>query len=169
MMGLGDVASILIPAIKIIQGRYPEAKIDVLTFGPACELIENIEGINALLRVEKEQWPSPIMEGIDSFQTIGSVVTSQEYDKIINYDTWFMVCYLARYLLDHGEPVEGNYINISSSHLLTGLRNGTITQSYVDQPSQYIESTFENMADWHIPYWWDKHATSYPLSLVSQR
>lgn len=160
-MGLGDVASILIPALKIIRRRYPDAEIDVLTFGPACELMELVEDVHALLRIEKEQWPSPILDGVLSFQSIGEVVMAQQYDKIINYDTWYMPCFLARYLMECGEPVEGNYLNMATKELLSGILNNSLSGESIERPDQYMDSTFKNMGDWHVP-WWDRYPEHYP-------
>jgi len=46
MMGLGDVASILIPAVKLIRAQNPSAKISVLTYQAGVELMEIIPSID---------------------------------------------------------------------------------------------------------------------------
>lgn len=163
MMGFGDVASILIPAVKIYQQQFPEAKISVLTYGPGNELMTLVPGVDAVLTVSKEQWPNDIQPAIESFIGIAKVVLDQRYEKIVNFDTWFMPCFLARFLKDLGQDIVGNYINLSISEFHEKLTSLEMNQAYFQNPGNYLASNFPNMPDWIIP-WWDKfpEAGAYP-------
>ena len=59
-MGFGDVASILIPAVKIVHQQYDQpgnpAVVDVLTFGAGVELMSLVPEVNTVLAVEAVQW-----------------------------------------------------------------------------------------------------------------
>lgn len=163
MMGLGDVASILIPAFKIIQRQYANSSIDVLTYGVGVELMTLVPQVNAVLAVAPEQWPSDFNEATLSFIGIADTIVSQHYDLIVNIDTWFMPCFLSRVLKDAGLNVQGNFIKSSIDTLFQMIKSNSLTQAYFENPSIYLDSTFPNMMDWTIP-WWEKYAnaTSYP-------
>lgn len=161
-MGLGDVASILIPAVKLIYYKYPQAAIDVLTYGAGVELMVLVPEVGAVLAVTPEQWPSDIDKAISSFMGVAEVIVSQQYDLIINLDTWFMPCFLARVLKDAGLDIQGNIINFSIDDLFHKINSNTLTQSYFQTPSQYLESTYSQMADWTTPWWNQYPNIAYP-------
>ena len=50
MVDLGDVASILVPAVRLVQTNHPGATIDVLTHGPGVELMQRMPKVNACWR-----------------------------------------------------------------------------------------------------------------------
>ena len=56
-MGLGDVASILLPAVKLIKQQTPDAEVDVLTFGAGIELMQMVPQVHAY-------WASPRSSGL---------------------------------------------------------------------------------------------------------
>lgn len=167
MIGLGDVASILVPAVKLVQTSNPGAAIDVLTHGAGVELMQLMPGVNSVLAVGPEQWPSDLVPAMTSFASIADVVLSQQYDVVINFDTWFMPCFLARILKDKGTEVRGNYISHSIDDFLRHLGDRSIGASYF-QSNRFLESSFPRMSDWLIP-WWEKypHAGSYPEFYLS--
>lgn len=166
-MGLGDVASILIPAVKIIQSSYPQARIDVMTLGAGVELMTLVPEVNAVLAVTKDQWPSDIHQATDSFMSIADVVAQQGYDLIINLDTWFMPCFLASFLKESGLNVQGNLINLSVSDLLRQVQAQTLAQTYFQTPHQYLASTYPKMRDWTLPWWNQYPNVSYPEFYLS--
>lgn len=161
-MGLGDVASILIPAVKIIQSQHQQAKIDVLTYVAGVELMTLVQDVDSILAVTAEQWPSDIDEAISSFTNIADVVIEQNYDLIVNLDTWFMPCFLASVLKEAGLNVQGNTINLTIDDLLQKIRSNTLTQFYFQNPNQYLDSTYSSMADWTTPWWYQHSNTPYP-------
>lgn len=162
MMGFGDVASVLIPAVKLVKKEHPEATIDVLTYGPGIELMQLVPEVNAVLAVSQQQWPDELLPAIDSFMKIADVIIAQQYDLVINLDTWFMPCFLARVLKDSGNKIQGNFINYSIADFFAQLRDQCLTQDYFEK-NRFLASTFKNMPDWTVA-WWDKfHDTgSYP-------
>lgn len=170
MMGLGDVASILLPAAKIMRQRYPDAELDVMTFNVGAELMGLMPEIDKVHMVTSEQWPSEMQEALPRFIDLAEYLAYEEYDQIINLDTWFMPCVLARCLKDMGLPIAGNYLQMSMQELFSSLLTFEIQQSYVQQPWQYIESTFPNMAQW-FERWWDKPEyaeMAYPQFYLNQ-
>lgn len=163
MMGLGDVASILVPALKLIREQHPGATTDVLTYEAGSQLMELMPEVNKVLAVSREQWPDDLGPAIQSFINIAEVVAVQQYDLIINLDTWFMPCFLARLMQDSGLPVEGNYLNQPVEAFFNELNNNTLTQNYFSEPQRYLDSSFPHMQDWLLP-WWEKYsdAGGYP-------
>ncbi len=161
-MGLGDVASILLPGVKIIQSQYLYAKIDVLTYGAGVELMALVPEVNAVLAITKEQWPSDIAQATISFMGVAEVVIQQDYDLVINLDTWFMPCFLARTLKDSGLHVEGNFTQLSVVELFEGINRRGFTQSYFQSPHLFLASTYERMDSWHTPWWNQYPNQAYP-------
>lgn len=163
MMGLGDVASILIPAVKLVRHHYPQSSIHVLTYGAGNELMELVPEVDAVLAVTPEQWPSDLDAAIQCFMDVADKVVSHQYDKIVNLDTWFMPCFLARVLKDMGYSLYGNYINYSINEFFQKLHGHALSQAYFQDSTQFLDSSFPNMPDWTIP-WWNKYSDSgaYP-------
>lgn len=163
MTGLGDVASILVPAVRLVQQQHPEASISVLTYGAGCELMELIPGIHSILDVTSERWPNDLDFAVQNFMDIAEFVAAQQFDRIINLDTVFMPCFLARVLKDLKLDLVGNYINLSIHDLFQKLSQRELDQAYFQEPARYLSSNFPNMADWTIP-WWHKYsdAGAYP-------
>lgn len=164
LLGLGDVASLLRPAVKILAGHYPGATLDVLTFGVGAELMDLVPEVETVLAVGKDQWPDDLRAAIPQFAAIAEMVTQSGYDRIINLDTWFMPCFMARLLRDMGQPVEGNMLNRPVRAFLAAVNDGSLTQDYFSAPKVYLGSTYPRMGDWFTP-WWEKpeHAgMAYP-------
>ena len=155
-MGLGDVASILVPAVKRLKRQMPEAVVDVLTYGAGVELMQLMDEVHAVLGVAPEQWPGDLQPAMQSFAGIAEVVLAQGYDRIINLDTWFMPCFLARLLLDAGANVEGNYINSSIAEFSQRLHSNQLTQSYFED-GHFLASSYPQMPDWFNPLWTMDH------------
>lgn len=162
MMGFGDVASILIPAVNMVHQQHPNAIVDVLTYGAGVEIMSLVPTVNAVLAVSAEQWPSDVDKAVASFIDIAQVVIEQDYDLIINLDTWFMPCFLARVLKDSGANIQGNFINFSVDTLVQKIQRSALTQSYFQMPDLYLASTYPNMADWSTPWWNQYPNIAYP-------
>lgn len=156
LVGLGDVASILLPAVKILHADIPQANIDVMTFGAGVELMTLAPEVNAILAVTQEQWPGDMHEATASFMSIANVVMQQKYDLVINLDTWFMPCFLAKVLKESGLNVQGNTINLSIDDLAQQVQSQELVQEYFQSPSLYLASSYPNMPDWTQP-WWERH------------
>lgn len=161
-MGLGDVAAILVPAVKLIRKSSPDALVDVLSYGAGVELVRMMEGVHAVLTVTPEQWPDNLLPAMESFRGIAEVILTQGYDRIVNLDTWFMPCFLARLLKDAGCKVEGNHLKDSIADFVAKLNGRQLSQAYFE-PDNYLASSFPRIADWNTP-WWDifPDAGSYP-------
>ena len=163
LMGLGDVAAILVPAVKLTHQQYPNAIVDVMTYAAGVELMSLMPEVNAVLAITKAQWPSELNAAIVSFMQIADVVVAEQYDLVINLDTWWLPCFLARVLKDAGIPLQGNYINLAIEEFFKQIQLDNFTQSYFENPSEYLASTYPNMADWTTA-WWDKYpeVNGYP-------
>ncbi len=163
MMGLGDVASILIPAVKRLRQRHPRASLHVLTYGAGVELMSLVPEVDAVLAVTPAQWPNELDPAVQSFARIADVVVSQHFDRIVNLDTWFMPCFMARVLKDAGLDLQGNYLRLSTEAFFAKLHARQLTQDDFLYPERFLDSSFPNMADWTIP-WWNKFpdAGAYP-------
>ncbi len=153
MLGLGDVTCIGIPAIRYFKSKFPDAEITVLTFAAGKDILQLAEpGIN-IIHMEKEAWPDNIIPAMEAFLQLAEPIIGQEYTQIINLDTWFMPCFLARFLKDAGEHVSGNYLSVSIEQLITEFQQQTLSPEYVHDPAQYMSSTFFAMSRWHTPWW----------------
>lgn len=153
MLGLGDVTCIGIPAIRYIKSKYPEADISVLTFAAGADVVQLAEPGVTVLKIEKDEWPDNIIPAMERFLMLAEKIIGQEYQKIINLDTWFMPCFLARFLKDAGEPVQGNFMSVPVADLIDQLDKQTLQHDYVHNPANYMSSTFFGMSRWHTPWW----------------
>lgn len=72
--GLADVASILLPAVKIAHADNPQANIDAMTFDAGVELIQLAYNVSAVLAATREQRSSDMQEAFASFMSIAKVV-----------------------------------------------------------------------------------------------
>ena len=153
MLGLGDVTCIGIPAIRYFKNKFPDAEITVLTYAVGKELLELAEPDIRVQSLEKGGWPDDFLPAIEAFLGLAEKIIGESYTQIVNLDTWFMPCFLARFLKDVGETVSGNYLSISLQEIIDGFQNQTLKPEYVNDPSEYIESTFMAMPRWHSPWW----------------
>ena len=153
MLGLGDVTCIGIPAIRYIESKYPEAEISVLTFSAGADVIHLAEPEVSIIKMEKDEWPDNIIHAMERFLMLAEKIIGQEYHQIINLDTWFMPCFLARFLKDAGENLQGNFMSIPVAELIDQLDKQTLQHDYVHNPANYMQSTFFGMTRWHTPWW----------------
>lgn len=153
MLGLGDVTCIGIPAIRHVKKKFPQANITVLTFAAGADVIALAEPDVAIIKLEKDRWPDNIIQAMEQFLILAEQIIGREFHQIINLDTWFMPCFLARFLKDAGEPVQGNFMSIKVDELIQQLHLQTLQHEYVHDPANYIDSTFFSMSRWHSPWW----------------
>ncbi|XOV79327.1 MAG: glycosyltransferase family 9 protein [Aestuariibacter sp.] len=153
MLGLGDVTNIGIPAVRYCKQKYPDADITVLTYAAGKDILALAEPDLRFIHMPQGQWPDDLLKAMEAFLMLAEKVIAGEFDKIINLDTWFMPCFLARFLKDAGEPVEGNWISISIEDLLGQFQAQTLQHDYVHDPAAYIESSYFSMERWHTPWW----------------
>ncbi len=151
LAGLGDVASILIPAVRLIRKQEPDAVIDVLTYGAGIELMALCPDIGDVLGITQEQWPRDLVPATQSFLNIARVVAQHGYDRIICLDTWFMPCFLAQVLIDIGLTVEGNHLDRPVSNFFTALHAGELSDDYFG--TAFMRSSYPRMEDWLRPWW----------------
>ncbi len=160
LVGLGDVASILIPAARLVRAAEPDARIDVLTYQAGVELMSLSRDVDNVLSVSAEQWPRDLYPATQSFLNIAKVVAEQGYERILCLDTWFMPCFLARVLQDVGLPVEGNYMDMPVAQFFERLQNGQLSPGYF-QYTNFMASSYPRMADWQTPWWRSAHGYAH--------
>ena len=151
LAGLGDVASILIPAVRLMRQRAPDATIDVLTYGAGIELMSLCPDIGDVLCITAEQWPRDLIPATQSFLGIARIIAARNYDQIVCLDTWFMPCFLAQVLIDIGLNVEGNHLDRPTNDFFTALHAGKLSADYFD--TAFMASTYPKMRDWLRPWW----------------
>lgn len=153
MLGLGDVTCIGIPALRFIQQRNPDAEIHFLTFAAGKEIIQLAEPKVKVIGLEKADWPDNIVYAMETFLGLAEDIVGVGYQQIINLDTWFMPCFLARFLKDAGEPVTGNLMSISVTDLVEQFQTQTLKPEYVNEPAAYMQSTWFSMHRWNTLWW----------------
>lgn len=151
LMGLGDVASVLIPAVRLVRQSEPDACIDVLTHGPGIELMSLDGNVSDVLGVSRDQWPRDLIPATKSFLQIAHIIASRDYCRIICLDTWFMPCFLAQVLKDIGLNVEGNHLDRPVDRFFADLHGGQLAAGYFD--SAFMASTYPRMKDWFQRWW----------------
>lgn len=162
LMGLGDVASILVPAVTLYKQRYPDAAITALTYQAGGEIMALHPEVDNVICLDKAQWPDDLFPAVDQFMQLGESIAAKQFELIVNLDTWFMPCFLTRALRDAGIETQGNYLNQPIEAFMKMAVGGDISQGFFDKPGHYMASTFPNMEQWTIP-WWDQHPnTGYP-------
>ena len=162
LMGLGDVASILVPAVRIYKQRYANATITALTYQAGGEIMALHPEVDDVICLDTAQWPDDLLPAVTQFMQLGESIAAKQFDLIVNLDTWFMPCFLARALQDAGIKTQGNYLNQSIEAFMKMAIGGDISQGYFDKPGHYMASTFPRMQQWTIP-WWDQYPnTGYP-------
>lgn len=164
MMETPDVAAIAVPAIRHVKKRLPDAEIHCLTFAQGEQIIRVAEPELTVFSLSESQWPTDLLAAMEVFLGLADIIIGQAYDEIINLDTVFMPCFLARFLKDGGENVEGNMISVSVAELIEQFKSQTLTPEYVQEPEAYLKSTWPGMSQWHS-HWWlrgEPPANGYP-------
>ena len=170
MLSSGDVCSIGLPVLRYFQKIQPNADIHFLTFGEGAELIKLAEPSVYVHHITEQQWPDEFFLAMDSFLGFAEQIIGENYSQIINLDTTFMPCFLARFLADAGEPLSGNYLNMSVQQLLQQVKDKRLQADYVNSTQAFMASSFVNMHKWH-GRWWQFEAEyegGYPEFYLSQ-
>jgi ADP-heptose:LPS heptosyltransferase len=153
MLGLGDVTCIGVPAVRHLKKQYPNAEIHVLTYAAGFEVMALAEPHVKTFGLKSGEWPEDIIAAMESFLGLAEIIIGEAYTKVVNLDTWFMPCFLTRFLKDAGEKVEGNYIGMSIADLVDQFQKQTLQPSFVNDPSHYMQSTWFSMVRWHTTWW----------------
>jgi hypothetical protein len=124
-----------------------------LSYAAGEDVIALAEPDVKLMVMAKEDWPDNIIQAMEKFLMLAEKIIGEEFQEIFNLDTWFMPCFLARFLKDAGEPVAGNFMSVSVDELIKQLHLQTLQHDYVHNPANYMESTFFAMSRWHTPWW----------------
>jgi ADP-heptose:LPS heptosyltransferase len=153
MLSSSDVCAIGLPVLRYFQKTLPNAEIHFLTFGDGAELIKLAEPSVHIKYLTQQQWPDDFFLAMESFLGLAEDIIGEAYTQIINLDTTFMPCFLARFLADAGEPVSGNYLNMSVQKLLQQVQVNSLQAEYVNSSQAFMGSSFVNMHKWHGRWW----------------
>ena len=153
MLSSADVCAIGLPVLRYFQKNNPQAEIHFLTFGDGAELIRLAEPNVVIHHVTQQQWPDNFFLAMESFLGLAEEIVGENYSQIINLDTTFMPCFLARFLADAGEPVSGNYLNMSVQQLIQQFQDESLQAEYVNSPQAFMASSFVNMHKWFGRWW----------------
>ncbi|NMH59657.1 glycosyltransferase family 9 protein [Alteromonas ponticola] len=153
MMESFDVAAIGVPAIRHLKRCFPEADIHCLTFGQGSEIVRLAEPDVTVLDLAQADWPEDFVAAMEVFLELAEIINSYNYTEIINLDTWFMPCFMARFLKDAGEPVIGNTLNRSVQDIIDDFKHQSLSADYVNSPEQYLQSTWTGMHSWFENWW----------------
>ncbi len=148
-----DVVAIGVPAVRYFQQLFPNTELVLLTYGAQTDFIRLAEPNLKVMELPSEPWPDNIIPAMEYFVGLAGKVIEGEYTQIINLDTSFMPCFMARFLKDAGEPVAGNYIDMSVEQLLTEFQTQTLSPDYVNKWQNYLQSTFSGMSKWRNMWW----------------
>jgi hypothetical protein len=153
MIEVGDVCCIGVPAMRHIKRLYPEAELHFLTYAAGAEFISLAEPDVSIMTLPKDSWPDDILAAMEAFLGLAEEIVGVGYTNIINLDTAFMPCFLARFLKDAGETIEGNYLSVSLQHLIEQIQNQSLSADYVNNASVYMQSSFFTMSRWNTNWW----------------
>ena len=153
MLKIGDVACIGIPALRFFKQKFPDAELHFLSYGEGAELIRLAEPETHVLSLPAGQWPDELIPAMETFLGLAEQIVGEGYEQLVNLDTAFMPCLLARFLQDAGENVSGNVLNLSLAELLAQFQQQTLQPEYVSHLSQYMNSTFFSMPRWQSNWW----------------
>jgi ADP-heptose:LPS heptosyltransferase len=153
MLSSGDVCAIGLPVLRYFQKTFPNAEIHFLSFGDGAELLKLAEPSVQVIHVTQQQWPDEFFQAMESFLGFAEDIIGENYTQIINLDTTFMPCFLARFLADAGEPISGNYLNMSVQLLLQQVQDKSLQADYVNSTAAFMASSFVNMHKWYGPWW----------------
>ncbi|MCW8107600.1 hypothetical protein OPS25_03655 [Alteromonas ponticola] len=153
MMESFDVAAIGVPAIRHLKRCFPEAEIHCLTFGQGSEIVRLAEPDVTVLDLAQDDWPEDFVSAMEVFLELAEIINSHNYTEIINLDTWFMPCFLTRFLKDAGKPVIGNMLNRSVQDIINDFKHQSLSADYVNSLEQYMQSTWSGMHAWFEKWW----------------
>lgn len=153
MLTSADVLAIALPAIRFFQQTLPDAEIHFLSFAEGAHLVAAAEPNIHLHTLDKDQWPDDFFQALEAFLGLAEHIVAEEYAQIVNLDTAFMPCFLNRFLKDAGEPINGNYLNMSIQELLAKFQDKSLAPEYVNNAHAYLDSSYQGMYKWFTPWW----------------
>ncbi|WP_111976542.1 glycosyltransferase family 9 protein [Algibacillus agarilyticus] len=153
MLSLGEIASVAVPALRYLQQTRPDSEITVLTYGAGEKIIKLAEPTVQVSALLDGFWPDEFLPAMETFLGLAEDILAVEYDEVINLDTAFMPCFLARFLKDAGEKVTGNILSMSVQSLIADFQTQALQPEFVQEQSLYLESTYFTMATWHTQWW----------------
>ncbi|WP_166424999.1 hypothetical protein [Paraglaciecola sp. 20A4] len=153
MLSVKDTATIGVAALRHFQHKFPESNIDFLTFGDGVDIIHLVDPKITTLSLSAHAWPNDLLVAIEAFLGLAEQIIPMEYTQIVNLDTAFMPCFLARFLHDAGENVAGNMLNISVQTLLSQFQDQSLQPEFVQSTERYMQSTFHGMTRLHSQWW----------------
>lgn len=151
MLNEGDVAAIGVPALRFFRQKFPQAELHFLTFGQGKTIIQLAEPDTTIHVLDI--WPDDFFQAMEAFLGLAETIIGEAYQQIVNLDTAFMPCFLARFLQDAGEPVSGNYLSISIEQMLSQVKDQSLQADYVNTTAAYMVSSFFTMSRWHTNWW----------------
>lgn len=161
MLDISEIVNITVPAVRYFKQKFPDAEIHVLTYGKGATLINLAEPEVKVISLPEGQWPDNILLAMESFLGLAEDIIGYNFGRIVNLDTSFMPCFLARFLKDAGEPVEGNYLAKSVQELIDGIQGQTLQTEFVHDCGQYMLSSYFGMSRWHSEWWKSEEQFDY--------
>lgn len=146
MLSEGDVVAIGLPALRFFRQKFPQAELHLLTYGRGKALVELAEPDLDVRTLE--HWPDDFFQAMETFLGLAEDIIGETYSQIVNLDTAFMPCFLARFLQDAGELVSGNYLSMSIQTLIDKVGDQSLQADYVNVPATYMLSSFFTMSRW---------------------
>jgi hypothetical protein len=146
MLSESDVLAIGLPALRFFKQKFPDAEIHFLTYGQGTTILKFAEPDVQVS--ELTHWPDDFFQAMEVFLGLAEDIVGEAYSQIVNLDTAFMPCFLARFLQDAGEPVSGNYLSLSIQTLIDQVKDQSLNADYVNVPSTYMLSSFFTMSRW---------------------
>lgn len=150
----GDVLAIGLPAVRYFKQQYPDATISVLTYGHSQAFFTLGEPDISVITLPQGKWPDNILMAMEVFLGLAEQVIQRGFSRIVNLDSAFMPCFLARFLKDSGLQVDGNTLAYSVNELIKSLEQESLSLEQVTVPEQYLNSTWFSFAQWFTS-WWD--------------
>ncbi|MEO9945583.1 MAG: hypothetical protein ABJD02_14820 [Paraglaciecola sp.] len=153
MLSTADVCAIGLPVVRYFQQQHPNAELHFLTFGDGAKLMKLAVPSVKVQVLPNEQWPDDFFLALEAFLALAEDIVGEAYSQIINLDTAFMPCFLARFLKDAHEPISGNLLSLSVQQLFDQVQKQTLKADYVNSPQAFMDSTFTTMYKWHSQWW----------------
>lgn len=154
MLSVKDTATIGAAALRHFRQTFPHSHIDFLTFGDGVDIIKMIDPDITIFSLPAHAWPNDLLVAIEAFLGLAEKIIPNQYSQIVNLDTAFMPCFLARFLHDAGENVAGNMLNISVHSLFSQFKEQSLKPDFVQSTEYYMQSSFSGMSRLHSR-WWD--------------
>ncbi|QHJ13570.1 hypothetical protein FX988_03836 [Paraglaciecola mesophila] len=154
MLSVKDTATIGVAALRHFRQTFPDSHIDFLTFGDGVDIIKIIDPDITTISLPAHAWPNDLLVAIEAFLGLAEKIIPNQYSQIVNLDTAFMPCFLARFLHDAGENVAGNMLNISVHSLFSQFKEQSLKPEFVQSTEYYMQSSFSGMNRLHSR-WWD--------------